>query len=106
MSNRVYQRILDDTMRAVQDGSHISDAWQHEPFIPPMLTTIVSVGEKSGKIADSFNEANRFFKRDVEDMLNTITVLLEPLMVVLLGIGVAIIVAAVLLPIYNLVLII
>lgn len=105
MGNKVYQRIMTDTIKAVQDGAPISTVWEHEPFIPPMLSTIVSVGEKSGQVAEAFQEANRFFKRDVEEILNTITVLLEPVMVILLGIGVAIIVSAVLLPIYNLVLV-
>lgn len=105
MGNRVYQRILQDTVRAIKDGATISSVWQYEPFIPPMLTAMISVGEKTGKIEEAFSQSNRFFKRDVEAALNTITVLLEPLMVVVLGIGVAFVVAAVLLPIYNLVLI-
>lgn len=105
MGNKVYQRIMDDTISAVKDGAPMSSVWEHEPFIPPMLTTIVGVGEKGGQVAESLKEANRFFQRDVDDVLNTLTILLEPLMVVLLGIGVAIMVAAVLLPIYNLVLV-
>jgi len=104
MSNRVYQRILSETRAAVKDGAPISSVWKNEPFIPPLLTSLVSVGEKSGKIETAFSEANRFFRREVDDVLSTITVLLEPLVVVILGIGVAIIVASVFLPIYNLVL--
>ena len=70
-----------------------------------MLTAMVSIGEKSGNVANSFTEASRFFRRDVEDMLSTITTLLEPLLIIILGIGVGIVVAAILLPIYNLVLV-
>lgn len=105
MGNRVYQRIMDDTIAAVKDGAPMSSVWEHEPYIPAMLSTIVGVGEKGGQVAESLREANRFFQRDVEEILGTITVLLEPLMVVMLGVGVAIMVAAVLLPIYNLVLV-
>lgn len=105
MGNRVYRRILDDTARAVKDGASISSVWQHEAFIPPLLSTIVGVGEQSGNIADSFSEANRFFKRDVEAMLSSISTLIEPILIIVLGVGVGIIVAAVLLPIYNLVLV-
>ena len=105
MGNRVYRRILDDTARAVKDGASISSVWQHEPFIPPLLSTIVAVGEQSGNISDSFSEANRFFKRDVEAMLSSISTLIEPILIIALGIGVGIIVAAVLLPIYDLVLV-
>jgi len=106
IGNRVYQRILRDTATAVKDGVPISSVWEHEPFIPPLLTAVVGVGEKSGEVSQAFAEAKKFFQRDVEDTLNTITVLLEPLMVVVLGLGVGFVVAAVLLPIYNLVLVI
>ncbi len=103
--NRVYQRILDETATAVKNGAAISTIWEHEVYIPPILTTMVGVGERSGEIQEAFREAQGFFQRDVEEMLDTITVFLEPILVILLAIGVGIISAAVLLPIYNLVLV-
>lgn len=106
IGNRVYQRILDDTVQAIKDGASISYVWGQEPRIPTMLTTMVNVGEKSGEISKSFQQANRFFARDVADVLETITILLEPILIIVLGIGVGIIVGSVLLPIYNLVLVI
>lgn len=105
MGNQVYRRILSHTATAVRDGASLSSVWQHEPFIPPLLTTMVGVGEKSGNVSRAFGEAHRFFQRDVDAILATIAVLIEPLLIVLLGIGVGFIVAAVLLPIYNLVLV-
>lgn len=105
IGNKVYQRILGDTAAAIKDGAAISSVWEHEPYIPPMLTTMVGVGERSGEIEKAFSEANGFFKRDVDEILNTITVFLEPVLVIVLGIGVGFIVAGVLLPIYNLVLV-
>jgi type II secretory pathway component PulF len=104
IGNRVYQRLMSDTVRAVRDGASISSVWQHEPQIPPLLATMVSTGEHSGQVDRALAEANRFFKRDVEEAFNFITVLFEPIVVIILGIGVAILVAAVFLPIYNLVL--
>ena len=106
VGNRVYQRILDDTIQSVKDGASISYVWGNEPYIPAMLTTMVSVGERSGEISKSFTLANKFFARDVKDILETITILLEPLLIIILGIGVGIIVGSVLLPIYDLVLVI
>lgn len=103
IGNAVYQRILSDTIKVVKDGGAISSAWTSEPFIPPLLTTMVGIGERSGQVDHAMGEAQRFFKRDVDDILSIITVLLEPIVIILLGIGVAIIVASVFLPIYNLV---
>ncbi len=106
IGNRVYQRILDDTIQAVKDGASISYVWGNEQYVPAMLTTMVSVGERSGEISKSFTLANKFFARDVSDILETITILLEPILIIVLGIGVGVIVGSVLLPIYNLVLVI
>lgn len=105
VSNQVYQRILNRTIKSVRDGSTISSVWRNELYIPPMLTAMISVGERSGNVAEAFSEAHKFFKADVEDALGSITVLLEPILVIGLGVGVGIIVAAVILPIYNLVLV-
>lgn len=105
LGNKVYQTIMDDTAAAVKDGATISSVWEHEAYIPAMLTVMVGIGERSGEIEKSFKEAHYFFQRDVEEMLDSVTVLLEPLLVIVLGIGVGIVVAAVLLPIYNLVLV-
>jgi len=105
ISNKVYQRVLDDTVQAVKDGATMSSVWENEAFIPPMLTTMVRVGERSGKVEQAFAEANRFFAREVEDILGSIAVFIEPVLVVLLAIGVGFVVSAVLLPIYNLVLV-
>lgn len=103
--NRVYQQILSNTAEAVKNGTSMSTVWEHEIYIPPILTTMVAVGERSGDIESAFREAHAFFQRDVNEILDSITVFLEPLLVILLAIGVGIIAAAVLLPIYNLVLV-
>ncbi len=105
IGNHVYQRILSETAESVKNGSSMSATWAHERYIPPMLTTMVGMGERSGEIEKAFDEAQRFFNRDVDDILDSVTVFLEPLLVIILGIGVGFIVAAVLLPIYNLVLV-
>ncbi len=105
VGNRVYQRILDGTIKAIKDGASISSVWQQEHYMPPMLTSMVAVGERSGEVHKSFAEASRFFRRDVDIMMDSATVLLEPILIVILGIGVGIVVGAVLLPIYNLVLV-
>lgn len=106
MSNKVYQQIIEGTAAAVKDGASLSEVWENEPYIPPMLTTMIAVGERSGEVHKAFSEAQRFFKRDVDEILEQLTVFLEPLLVIILAIGVGIIAAAIILPIYNLVLVI
>jgi type II secretory pathway component PulF len=106
VGNKVYERILGDTSQAIKDGANMSQVWEQEAYMPVMLTTMVAVGERSGEVERSFKQANSFFKRDVDEILATLSVLIEPVLIIILGIGVGFIVAAVILPIYNLVVVI
>lgn len=101
----VYEKILDRTIASVHDGTNISSVWKNEVYIPPLLSSMVAVGERSGRIEDSFEKSRTFFERDVEEVLESVTVFLEPLLIIMLGIGVGVVVAGVLMPIYNLVLV-
>lgn len=103
LSNRVYQGIIDGAVEDVKGGSSISAALEQYPEIPLMVSEMVSVGERSGRLGAAFGSIHRFFRRDVDDALANLTTLLEPLVIVLIGIGVAVLVLAVLMPLYSLV---
>lgn len=103
LTNRVYQTIVDRTVEDVKGGSPISTALERYPEIPVMVSEMISVGERSGQLAQSFGAIHRFFRRDVDDALANLTALIEPVVIVLIGIGVAILLSAVLMPIYQLV---
>jgi len=64
---------------------------------------MLSVGEKTGKTDFMLDNILRFYKRESENAINNISQLIEPLLIFILGIGVAILVASILLPIYSLV---
>lgn len=103
LGNRVYQAIIDETAEAVKNGSTISAALEKYPEIPLMVSQMVSVGERSGQLGGSLEAVHRFYRREVDDTLQNLTQLIEPVVIVLLGIGVAILLSAVLMPIYRLV---
>lgn len=103
LTNRVYQAIIDRTVEDVKGGSPISTALERYPEIPIMVSEMISVGERSGQLAQAFGAIHRFFRRDVDDALANLTALIEPVVIVLIGIGVAILLSAVLMPIYQLV---
>lgn len=103
LSNRVYQSIIDGTVEEVKGGSTISSALERYPEIPLMVSEMVSVGERSGRLGAAFGSVHRFFRRDVDSALSNLTTLLEPLVIVLIGIGVAVLLVAILMPLYGLV---
>lgn len=103
LSNRVYQEIIERTAEDVKNGSTISQAFERYPDVPMMVSAIVSVGERSGQLGRAFGNIHRFYRRDVDDALGNLTALIEPVVIILVGVGVAFLLAAVLLPLYGLV---
>lgn len=103
LGNRVYQAIIDQTAEEVKNGSTISAALEKYPEIPLMVSQMISVGERSGQLANSLAVVHRFYRREVDESLQNISQLIEPLVILLLGLGVAVLLSAVLMPIYNLV---
>jgi type IV pilus assembly protein PilC len=103
LGNRVYQAIIDQAAQEVKNGSSISAALEKYPEIPLMVSQMIGVGERSGQLGKSLGAIHRFYRREVDDALQNMTQLIEPVVIVLLGIGVALLIASVLMPIYQLV---
>jgi type IV pilus assembly protein PilC len=99
----VYQAIIDGAVEDVKGGSPISTALERYPEIPLMVSEMISVGERSGRLGAAFGSVHQFFRRDVDDALGNLTTLLEPLVIVLIGIGVAVLLIAIIMPLYGLV---
>ncbi|MDO8512709.1 MAG: type II secretion system F family protein [bacterium] len=103
MGNKIYRQIIDETAEEVKNGSTISSAFEKYPEIPMMVSQMISVGERSGELGKSLSSVNRFYQREVNDAVQNITQLIEPVVIVVLGVGVAVMIMAVLMPIYQLV---
>jgi type IV pilus assembly protein PilC len=102
VGNAAYQAILSDAAQAVKGGSSISDAFAKYPDIPGIMVAMIKVGEETGELGSILVTLSKFYNREVSNAVDTLVGLIEPVMIVLLGIGVGVLVAAVLLPIYNL----
>ncbi len=102
VGNKVYENILKDTGELVKGGSSLSDAFAKHEQIPGIMIQMVKVGEETGSLGQILKTLGRFYKREVDDAVDTLVGLIEPLMIVVLGLGVGILLASVLVPIYNL----
>lgn len=103
LTNRLYQTIIDQTAEDVKSGSSIAASFERFPEIPIMVSEMVRVGERAGQLGQSFGAIYRFFRRDVDNTIANLTALIEPVVIVVLGIAVAFLLTAVLLPLYGLV---
>ena len=102
VGNTVYKKIVNTAIEEIKGGGNVSDVLSRYPAaFPQFVTQMSATGEKTGKLAQVLENVSRFYQKEVENMTNNLTQLIEPILIVALGIGVGILVAAILMPIYN-----
>ena len=102
IDNRGYEAVILDAAKAVKSGNSIGFALEQYAEIPPLLTQMIRIGEESGKLDYILGNISTFYKRDVDNIVSNLVSLIEPAMIVLLGGGVGLLVAAILVPLYSL----
>jgi type IV pilus assembly protein PilC len=101
-TNRVYKKALDDTYSGVERGLTFSAQLDAVGVFPKIISQMFKVGEETGKIDKVAFKLADYFESEVDNMLKNLTVLIEPIVLVVLGVGVGFIVLSVILPIYKL----
>lgn len=101
VNNRVYREIIEQTLIDVKGGKSFADALSEYPEIPGVLAQMVKVGEETGKLGEILRTLSTFYHREVNDSIDKLIGLIEPAMIVMLGLGVGVLLASVLMPIYN-----
>ncbi len=102
VDNRVYKEIIEAALYEVKSGRSFADTIGEYNEIPSVLSQMAKVGEETGSLAAILNTLSTFYRREVNNSVDTMIGLIEPIMIVVLGIGVAVLLASVLMPIYNL----
>jgi type IV pilus assembly protein PilC len=101
VGNLVYKEIIDTAVADVKAGRSFADAISEYPEIPGVLAQMVKVGEETGSLAEIIGTLAVFYRREVNNAVDTLIGLIEPAMIVILGLGVGVLLASVLMPIYN-----
>lgn len=101
VGNRVYRSILDKTIVEVQEGNQIASVLINEKEIPAMVAYMVSVGEQTGKLDVVLGKLSDFYSREVDNLVVNLVSLIEPIIMVVLGLAVGVMVAAIIMPMYN-----
>lgn len=101
VDNKVYEDIMTKISQDVSTGSSVSDAMDKHEKIPSMLAQMVRIGEETGRMSTVLDTMAHFYEREVINAVDTLVGLIEPAMIVLLGVGVGGLLASVLIPIYN-----
>ena len=103
VGSRVYKEILKNVADGVKSGLSFSTAFEkHTLQVPGIMIQMIKVGEETGSLGQILKTLADFYKREVDDAIDTLVGLIEPVMIVILGLGVGILLVSVLMPIYNL----
>jgi type IV pilus assembly protein PilC len=103
VGNVVYRNILLEAVENVRGGGTISEILDRYKEFPPLFTSMLSIGEKTGRTDFMLENIFKFYKTESENDVQNLSQLIEPVLILVLGVGVAGLVSAVLLPIYSLV---
>lgn len=101
-ANVWYERLWRNVSQDVTEGKQICQSLSGEPLFPPMLVQMISAGEQTGRLGPVLERVSNFYDQEVETSLKTLTSLIEPLMITLMGGVVGGIALALMLPIFQL----
>ena len=100
--NSVYQQAFLTVSHKVEKGLSMGTALEQEKIFPPILVQMSQVGEQTGNLDDTLFRLSKYFEMESEMATKTMTTLIEPAILVVLGVGVGFLVMSVITPIYNL----
>jgi general secretion pathway protein F len=98
VQNTVLMGVLETARDAVKEGEPIAAPLKRSKEFPPIVTHMIAIGEKSGQLEEMLNNIGRAYEIEVDARLRALTSILEPLMIIFLGVIVAFIVFSILLP--------
>ena len=99
--NILYKRMWRTVYGAVKQGKKIAAPLQRTPLLPKSVIQMISAGEESGKLGEVLDEVSTYYARELRAVIKTVTAMIEPLMIVLMGAIVGFIAMAIILPIFK-----
>ncbi len=100
--NRLYRRMWQNVYVSVKQGKKISQPLFKDPLLPKAVVQMVSAGEESGKLGEVLDEVSAFYTKQLKDVIKTVTSMIEPIMIMVMGGVVGFIAMAIILPIFKL----
>ena len=100
--NAFFQKLLVNVRQYIQDGNTIADAFLNEmPIFPPMVTSLIAVGEKTGSLDSMLDQVVDFYDMEVNYTLKNLTTMIEPIITVVIGSAALFLALSIFLPIWN-----
>lgn len=103
VSNVIYRQSIKEAAQKVEKGFPLSAVLEENPLFPAIVVQMTKVGEETGKIDETLLRVAAYFEVEVDQLVKGLTTLIEPLMMIVLGVGVGFMVYSIIMPIYKLV---
>jgi type IV pilus assembly protein PilC len=102
VENSVYRDLIKQTVSEVRDGRPLSTVFAAHPrTVPAMVSQMLAVGEETGKLSDILDRMAAFYSREIDNLVGGLVTLIEPIIIVIIGIAVAFLVLSIILPMYS-----
>src|SRR3989339_51012 len=101
VGNEVYRSALMQAAQDIRGGVALSAAMAKHDVIPGIMVQMIKVGEETGEVGSILETLAKFYKREVDTAVDTLISLIEPAMIILLGLGVGGLLTSILMPIYD-----
>lgn len=102
VDNKVYEKAIDDASDLIRDGYNISTALRRTEVFPSILLQLASTGEDTGELDDLLDRAADYYQKQVDALVDRMTTLIEPLLILLVGAVIALMVVLTYLPVFHL----
>lgn len=102
VGNSCYRELIDATIKEVEDGSSLTILFSKSELMPPLVSQMIVVGERTGRLESILETVGNFYTREVNNTVANLTSLLEPLIMVIIGVAVGGMVVAIIMPMYKL----
>jgi type IV pilus assembly protein PilC len=99
--NTVYRRMWQNVEQAVRQGEKISTPLQRQNDLPRNVVQMISAGEESGQLGEVLTDVSEYYSKELRDTIKAVTSMIEPLMIVIMGVLVGFIAMSIILPIFK-----
>lgn len=102
LGNMLFENAIHEISQKVEKGFPLGDVFSSYEIFPPIVSQMMKVGEETGKLDETLLKVSKYFQSESEHLIKGLTTAIEPLIIVVLALGVGFIVFSVITPIYNL----
>ncbi len=103
-TNLLYQEALHAAAKKIKTGEAVSAILrEHHQLFPPIVTEMIMVGERSGQVVDLLTNISEFYSDEVDKTMKNFATIIEPIIIVTLGVAIAGVAVAIIMPMYSLV---